>query len=197
MSDAAPLGDADLYIEPLKDGRFLVNGNARLDDLSEHLGFELEADGIDTIGGLVFYRLGYLPPSGTASKCRASPLRFGAPRRSGLRRSPRKNCLLSDGDRPEERARLNQSYAVAILCLWTVSFCSPGSKRDCSRSIQCDSAIMSKRKPSALRLERLTKRPERLLITVLLVTNLANILGLLLLTKVLVASFGAAGFFWQ
>ncbi len=39
-------------------------GNARLDDLAEHLGFELEADGIDTIGGLVFNRLGYLPSSG-------------------------------------------------------------------------------------------------------------------------------------
>jgi putative hemolysin len=65
MSDAAPLGQADLYIEALEDGRFLVSGNARLDDLAEHLGFELEADGIDTIGGLVFNRLGYLPPSGT------------------------------------------------------------------------------------------------------------------------------------
>jgi putative hemolysin len=65
ISDAAPLGDADLYIEPLEDGRFLVSGNARLDDVSEHLGFELEADGIDTIGGFVFNRLGYLPPSGT------------------------------------------------------------------------------------------------------------------------------------
>lgn len=65
ISDAAPLGDADLYIEPLEDGRFLVSGNARLDDLSEHLGFELQAEGLDTIGGLVFNRLGYLPPSGT------------------------------------------------------------------------------------------------------------------------------------
>ena len=64
MSDAAPLGDAELYIEPLEGGRFLVSGNARLDDLSEHLGFDLEADGIDTIGGFVFNRLGYLPPSG-------------------------------------------------------------------------------------------------------------------------------------
>ena len=60
-----PLGDASLYIEPLDDGRFLVSGNARLDDVSEHLGFELEAEGIDTIGGLIFNRLGYLPPSGT------------------------------------------------------------------------------------------------------------------------------------
>lgn len=64
MSDAAPLGQADLYIEPLDDGRLLVSGNARLDDLTEHLGFELEAEGIDTIGGLVFNRLGYLPASG-------------------------------------------------------------------------------------------------------------------------------------
>jgi CBS domain containing-hemolysin-like protein len=65
ISDAAPLGDAGLYIEPLEGGRFLVSGNARLDDLSEYLGFELEAEGIDTIGGLVFNRLGYLPRSGT------------------------------------------------------------------------------------------------------------------------------------
>jgi putative hemolysin len=65
LSDAAPRGDVDLYIEPLEEGKFLVSGNARLDDLSEYLGFELEADGIDTIGGLVFNRLGYLPTSGT------------------------------------------------------------------------------------------------------------------------------------
>jgi CBS domain containing-hemolysin-like protein len=67
LSDAAPLGQADLYIEPLEDGQFLVSGNARLDDLKEHLGFELEAEGIDTIGGFVFNRLGYLPPSGDDS----------------------------------------------------------------------------------------------------------------------------------
>ncbi len=65
LSDAAPRGDVDLYIEVLENGKFLVSGNARLDDLSEHLGFELEAEGIDTIGGLVFNRLGYVPPTGT------------------------------------------------------------------------------------------------------------------------------------
>jgi putative hemolysin len=65
LSDAVPRGDVDLYIEPLESGKFLVSGNARLDDLSEHLGFEIEADGVDTIGGFVFNRLGYLPPSGT------------------------------------------------------------------------------------------------------------------------------------
>ena len=65
LSDALPTGDKDLYIEPLEGGKFLVSGNARLDDLSEHLGFDIEAEGIDTIGGFVFNRLGYLPPSGT------------------------------------------------------------------------------------------------------------------------------------
>jgi len=64
LSDAVPRGDVDLYIEPMEDGKFLVSGNARLDDLREHLGFEIEAEGIDTIGGFVFNRLGYLPPSG-------------------------------------------------------------------------------------------------------------------------------------
>src|SRR2546425_11156 len=66
LSDAVPArGYADLYIEPLEDGKFLVSGRARLDDLREQLGFELEADGIDTIGGLVFNRLGYLSQAGT------------------------------------------------------------------------------------------------------------------------------------
>jgi putative hemolysin len=65
LSDAAPRADADLYIETLENGKFLVSGRARLDDISEHLGFDLEADGIDTIGGLIFNRLGYLPPPGT------------------------------------------------------------------------------------------------------------------------------------
>ena len=65
LSDALPRGDIDLYIEPLEDGKFLVSGNARLDDVSEHLGFQIEAEGIDTVGGFVFTRLGYLPASGT------------------------------------------------------------------------------------------------------------------------------------
>lgn len=65
LSDAVPRGDVDLYIEPLEHGRFLVSGNARLDDLTEHLGFEIEAEGLDTIGGYVFNKLGQLPPSGT------------------------------------------------------------------------------------------------------------------------------------
>jgi magnesium and cobalt exporter, CNNM family len=65
LSDALPRSDADLYIEALENGKFLVSGKARLDDLSEYLGFRIDADGIDTIGGFVFTRLGYLPSAGT------------------------------------------------------------------------------------------------------------------------------------
>jgi CBS domain containing-hemolysin-like protein len=83
LSDALPRGDVDLYIEPLEDGKLLVSGNARLDDLREHLGFEIEADGIDTIGGLVFNRLGYLPPSGTQVELPRLDIRV---RRTGRKR---------------------------------------------------------------------------------------------------------------
>jgi putative hemolysin len=65
LRDVVPRDDVALYIEPLGNGRFLVSGNARLDDLSEYLGFQIDAEGIDTIGGFVFTRLGYLPASGT------------------------------------------------------------------------------------------------------------------------------------
>jgi putative hemolysin len=48
--------------------------------------------------------------------------------------------------------------------------------------------------PEAARLNRLLRSPERLLVTVLLVTNLADILGLLLLTRFFIMKFGVAGF---
>ena len=65
LSGAVPRDASEFYIEPLGKGKFLVSGNARLDDLSEHLGFQIDAEGIDTIGGFVFTRLGYVPSSGT------------------------------------------------------------------------------------------------------------------------------------
>ena len=64
VGDALPTGEEDLYIEELDADRLLVGGHARLDDISEHEGFELEAQGLDTISGLIFNRLGYLPPAG-------------------------------------------------------------------------------------------------------------------------------------
>ncbi len=64
LGDAVPSGDAGLFIESLPDGRLIVNGRTRLDDLSDRVGVELEEDGVDTISGLIFNRLGYLPKPG-------------------------------------------------------------------------------------------------------------------------------------
>jgi CBS domain containing-hemolysin-like protein len=48
--------------------------------------------------------------------------------------------------------------------------------------------------PAAMLLDRLLQRPERLLVTVLLFTNAAEIVGLILLTRWLVQLYGNAGF---
>jgi len=53
---------------------------------------------------------------------------------------------------------------------------------------------VKRRVPAALQLNRLLKRPERLLATVLLVTNAADIIALLLLTSQLFRWYGYAGF---
>ena len=86
-------------------------------------------------------------------------------------------------------------YGFAIFLLWTISFFFAGIE---AGLLSVDPVRLrhhvKQRRPAALRLDRLTKRPERLLITVLLVTNFANILGLLLLTKLLVVQFGTLGF---
>jgi len=68
ISDAVPQADQELYIEPIGDRQLLVNGSARLDDINELLSAKLEADGIDTIGGLIFNQLGALPTPGTQLK---------------------------------------------------------------------------------------------------------------------------------
>ena len=65
VGDALPSGEEDLYIDPLDEDRLLVGGHARLDDISEHPGFEVHAEGLDTISGLIFNRLGYLPAAGS------------------------------------------------------------------------------------------------------------------------------------
>ena len=48
--------------------------------------------------------------------------------------------------------------------------------------------------PAALRLNKLLRQPERLFMTVLLITNFANILGLLLLTRRFVMALGPIGY---
>jgi CBS domain containing-hemolysin-like protein len=65
ISDAVPLAEHGLYIEAIANCQIIANGNARLDDINEMLGTELKEDGIDTIGGLIFNRLGTLPKPGT------------------------------------------------------------------------------------------------------------------------------------
>src|SRR5438270_9350901 len=86
-------------------------------------------------------------------------------------------------------------WILPILLLWIVSFFFAAIE---AGLLSVDPVRLrhqvKQNRPAALRLERLTKRPERLLVTVLLVTNFANILGLLLLTKLLVAQFGTLGF---
>jgi CBS domain containing-hemolysin-like protein len=86
-------------------------------------------------------------------------------------------------------------YGLAIFVLWTISFFFAGIEAGLLSVDPVRLRHQVKRgRPAALRLDRLTKRPERLLITVLLVTNCANILGLLILTKLLVTRFGTPGF---
>jgi CBS domain containing-hemolysin-like protein len=63
ISDAVPSGEQELYIEPLGEGRVIAAGRTRLDDLAE-LGFQLEAEGVDTIGGLIFNHAGSIPKVG-------------------------------------------------------------------------------------------------------------------------------------
>lgn len=65
ISDAVPQAEHGLYIEAIADCQLIVNGSARLDDINEMLGSELQEEGIDTIGGLIFNRLGTLPRPGT------------------------------------------------------------------------------------------------------------------------------------
>jgi CBS domain containing-hemolysin-like protein len=84
---------------------------------------------------------------------------------------------------------------LVILCSWSVSFLFNGIE---AGLLSIDPVRLRHHvklgKPGAVRLNRLIERPERLLATILLVTNFADILGLLLLTRLLVWIFGNTGF---
>jgi CBS domain containing-hemolysin-like protein len=85
--------------------------------------------------------------------------------------------------------------ALAIFGCWVVSFFFSGIE---SGLLSIDPVRLRQNVkrgvPAAVRLNRLLQRPERLLVTVLLFTNGADIVGLLLLTRQLVHSYGNAGF---
>ncbi len=84
-----------------------------------------------------------------------------------------------------------------IFCCWIVSFFFNGIE---SGLLSIDPVRLrqnvKRRVPAALRLNRLLKHPERLLATVLLCTNAADIIGLFLLTRQLVLSYHYAGYFF-
>jgi len=85
----------------------------------------------------------------------------------------------------------------AIVICWIVSFFFNGIE---SGLLSIDPVRLRQNVKDgvrpALRLDRLFQHPERLLTTVLLVTNAVDIVGLILLTRMFVRSTGAAGFVW-
>lgn len=64
IEDAAPRPGHQAEIQRLDDGSLLVDGAARLDEISGAINLDLEKDGLDTIGGLVFTTAGSLPDPG-------------------------------------------------------------------------------------------------------------------------------------
>ena len=84
---------------------------------------------------------------------------------------------------------------LALLCCWAVSFVFAGIE---AGLLSIDSVRLrhnvKQGDPAALELDRLLRQPERLLVTVLLITNFADILGLLILTQQLAHRLGSAGY---
>ena len=64
IGDTAPLPEPAPAIQDLENGQLLVSGNARLDDIGEKLNINLETDGLDSIGGLIFNQIGEVPALG-------------------------------------------------------------------------------------------------------------------------------------
>ncbi|MEQ1852565.1 MAG: CNNM domain-containing protein [Chthoniobacteraceae bacterium] len=86
------------------------------------------------------------------------------------------------------------SILVIVLCL-VVSFIFSGIEAGILSVNRVRLAHRAKqREAAALKLERLLAKPDRLLITVLVVTNMANIFALVLGTLMLVEAFGRRGY---
>ena len=64
--------EAEMPIHSADDGTFIVEARAPLDDVSEAIGFDLvslaEAEGVDTVGGLVTASAGRVPGRGEILK---------------------------------------------------------------------------------------------------------------------------------
>ena len=83
ISDAVPSGEQELYIEPLAEGRVIAAGRTRLDDLAE-FGFKLEEEGVDTIGGLIFNKMGAIPRVGATVEIDGVNIRIRRSSRRGV-----------------------------------------------------------------------------------------------------------------
>jgi putative hemolysin len=82
-----------------------------------------------------------------------------------------------------------------IIGCWAISFLFNGIEAGLTSidPIRLRHHVKQNR-PAAVRLDRLLKTQGRLLVTVLLVTNFADIVALLLLTRIFVSRFGPVGF---
>ena len=85
LADVAPRSDEELYLEEAGDSVWLASGSARLEDLGEALNLNLANEGIDTVNGLIFNRLGYVPRAGATVQ--VPPLEFQ------IRQSTRRRVL--------------------------------------------------------------------------------------------------------
>lgn len=68
LYDAAPWQGEDAELRDLGDGRFTADGTARVDHIAKEMDLEIDAGGVDTIGGLIFTHLGYLPKPGERTR---------------------------------------------------------------------------------------------------------------------------------
>ena len=66
LGGAAPRVDTSLYIEKLDNDRILASGGAHLDDLAGYLGFDPASGDVETLGGLIVQKLGYVPRVGAS-----------------------------------------------------------------------------------------------------------------------------------
>ena len=53
--------DEDEMIEVVKEDEYIVDGSARLDDISDLIGVSMESEELDSVGGLVIGELGRIP----------------------------------------------------------------------------------------------------------------------------------------
>lgn len=54
----------EAYLQPVGENTYLVNSRLDLDTLSDVLGIDLEEEEADTVGGLIYSRLGHVPEQG-------------------------------------------------------------------------------------------------------------------------------------